>query len=248
MRILDLDLDVFLSNVSHWDETGPSGRLEEERFRPWSEEEVRAFLEHQCGLSTSNPTPGKIVTWHHEVFLDWRNKVEAGVLAVPFDVVHVDAHADLGEGDTTFHYIQVEILNEAMEKRPYPRQSAGGGMDESNWLAFAITCGWIGKLTYVPNPRSENDVPCYMYEPANYPPSSLRLRRYPAGTPMFELACRESTPLEVVLSIPLEITPIVEYRAASGFDFIYLAQSPANRPASADPLIDVVRTFMELRT
>jgi hypothetical protein len=51
MRILDLDLDFFLSSIAH-DQSSGGARLSEKDFKPWASDNVREFLESPCGLST----------------------------------------------------------------------------------------------------------------------------------------------------------------------------------------------------
>ena len=84
MRILDIDLDFFLSDVHRWGQTGK--RANKKFFIPWPEASVRRFLEDRCGLSTSAPRPGKLV----EVFHDWQERIDTGDLSTPFEGVHVD--------------------------------------------------------------------------------------------------------------------------------------------------------------
>jgi len=105
MLILDLDLDFFLSDiVIGLGRVGP-GRPNKRHYKPWSEDQVRRFLESKCKLSTDYPCPGKVVVEHHEVFIDWREQVLSGKIAPPLSVVHIDAHADLGMGDSAYMYV-----------------------------------------------------------------------------------------------------------------------------------------------
>ncbi len=95
MRILDLDLDFFLDNIAHWEEEDGS-RLSDTQYSPWTEEEVRGFLEKQCGLSPNAQINGRFITHHHEAFLFWRELILKEQLTTPFEIVHVDAHSDTG--------------------------------------------------------------------------------------------------------------------------------------------------------
>ena len=56
MRVLDLDMDFFLSDPCPLAKLGE--RPDESCARAWSDEEVIRFLEEQCGLSRENPVPG----------------------------------------------------------------------------------------------------------------------------------------------------------------------------------------------
>ena len=57
MRVLDLDMDFFLTGVCELAPRGARPSLRE--ARPWAEADVRAFLEENCGLSRQNPIPGR---------------------------------------------------------------------------------------------------------------------------------------------------------------------------------------------
>lgn len=117
MRFLDIDLDAFLNHVAHWPE---GGRLDAESFHPWAEDRLREFMERQCGLSRSAPIDGWFVTNHDGAFDVMRNIVEGG--SGPLEVVHVDAHADLGMGDPSW----VDMIKRVgRDQRPDPSDAGG---------------------------------------------------------------------------------------------------------------------------
>ena len=95
MRVLNIDLDFFLNDIAYF--SHDKIRLSSDEYRPWSEIELRFFLEHNCGLS--QPIPGKIIVHHHDAFPFWRSLIEKNQLNYPFELVHIDGHADLGLGD-----------------------------------------------------------------------------------------------------------------------------------------------------
>jgi arginase family enzyme len=98
MRFLDIDLDAFLNSVAYY--RNDEGRLDAEAYQPWAEARLRDFLERQCGLSTVNPIPGWFVEEHDGAFDVMRALVGHGNRSL--EVVHVDAHADLGLGDPSW--------------------------------------------------------------------------------------------------------------------------------------------------
>jgi arginase family enzyme len=60
------------------------------------------------------------------------------VLVPPFHVTHVDAHADLGNGDAGYAYIMTSLLFSALEDRQRPAPGPGEtGLTEVNFLLFA---------------------------------------------------------------------------------------------------------------
>ena len=75
-------------------------RLEEEYYGEsvWSENRIRSFLENNLGLSKDRRIEGRIVCGHNEAWFFWEELLADGKLSDPFEVVHVDSHADLGLG------------------------------------------------------------------------------------------------------------------------------------------------------
>lgn len=93
-RVLDIDLDFFVTPVVHWPQW--DGRASAEHGC-WPVEEALAFLTDRCLLA--GPLPGFVTERHDELFWLWREAISDGLLVPPFDVTHLDAHADLGLGD-----------------------------------------------------------------------------------------------------------------------------------------------------
>ena len=145
MLILDMDLDFFFSAIS---KSFDEGRRPDKYYTPWSNAEVRQFLENNCGLNKNNPIPGKIVETHDECFWIWKEMIASRTLIPPVDVVHIDAHADLGSGDSSYIYIFTDILNKPIEERHNPESRyyintndrEYAGISEGNYLSFAIAC------------------------------------------------------------------------------------------------------------
>ena len=71
MRVLDLDMDFFLTGVCELAKKGERPSLRE--ARPWAEAEVRAFLEKNCGLSRQRPIPGRVFETHDGALFSGRN-------------------------------------------------------------------------------------------------------------------------------------------------------------------------------
>ncbi len=106
--ILDLDLDFFVWPVAHWPEG--TGRLPETEYAHSSPDEVREFLESRCSLRRGKKILGHEMVEHQDAFSTWRRWLHAGVLSAPFNVIHVDAHVDLGLGDVGWVYLLSEVL------------------------------------------------------------------------------------------------------------------------------------------
>lgn len=96
LNVLDIDLDFFLDKTVDGRSDNPANRPDEYGIVPWSVADVTDFLENTLNVGMNNS--GAVVQSHHEVFYQWKNLIEARGLVVPFKVVHVDAHSDLGLG------------------------------------------------------------------------------------------------------------------------------------------------------
>lgn len=66
MRVLDLDMDYFMTEIASTTFSCEE-RLDEEYYGDsvWTEEEVRQFLEQNLGLSKNHKIPGRMVTGHN---------------------------------------------------------------------------------------------------------------------------------------------------------------------------------------
>ena len=117
MKILDLDMDYFLQDVPVCIPSNSVNRVDENFTIPWSKEDVISFLENNLGLSKEHKIQGKIVKHHHEALYYWRELINTKKLNVPFEVVHVDSHADLALGCSSWIFIFDKLLGIDVEKR-----------------------------------------------------------------------------------------------------------------------------------
>lgn len=106
MKILDIDMDYFMTEIAHTPYSC-NERLKEEYYgnSVWSADKVKNFLEQNLGLSRDNKIPGRIVCGHNESLFFWEELIGSKKLNVPFDVVHVDSHADLGLGEDSIFFL-----------------------------------------------------------------------------------------------------------------------------------------------
>ncbi len=245
--ILDLDLDFFLNGVAT--RRASRGQRQTDALEPWSADAVREFLETRCGLNRQRPVPGAFVEAHHEVFKLWRTQIATGSLAAPFDVVHVDAHADLGEDDASWPFIGGELLHQAVPDRPNLLDGREG-LHEGNFLAIAVACRWLGALSYVHHRErlfhlDLGDVPRLALKNFNPGTQALQLKKLRPGmqaTHDANLDPREILGLEP--EVPLTIVAWENFQAPRPFDYVYLTQSPRYTPATADALIPVICEYI----
>ena len=231
MRVLDLDMDFFLSGPCPLANLGE--RPNEACAQAWSEEEVVRFLEQQCGLSREHPVPGAIFDTHDKAIDFWQARVNEGRLTTPFEVVHVDTHSDLAFGPPGTGY----VLNVVLSRLPSQRASidtyrAAVELDEANYLLFALAFRWIDRLSYVRNPKSHQDIPRQVLDGAG----NIHLRSFVSA--MME---SKNGPEPV---IPFAVYDDYTQFSQHGYDFVTMAQSPRYSPASADWIMEIIGRYI----
>jgi len=179
---------------------------------------------------------------HGELFPRWREAIEAGQLKVPFHVTHVDAHADLGLGDSGYIYLMTSLLFEEPENRRHPK-TGEGALGDGNYLAFVIACRWLAGLVYVFNDGGGGGVLPYLMQGFDPQAGNIQLA---AVRSRQELSANLMTPANMTLehlepAVPFAATGWRDFRADHPFDFVCLARSPAFTPPEADAIFDEIR-------
>ena len=231
VKVLDLDMDFFLSGPCPL--ASPGERPPEDAASAWSEEEVRCFLEENCGLSRRRPIPGRVFETHDRALDFWRELMDSGRLKAPFICAHVDTHSDLAFGPPGPDFVLMAVLSRRPEARAdLAAYREGKKLDEANYLLFAAAFRWLSELTYVRNPKSLRDVPPRLLDGDG----NLFLRS-PVSALMEGTNGREPA---------VRFRQEDDWRAFSdeGFAFASLAQSPRYAPARADFIMDVFREYI----
>jgi hypothetical protein len=203
---------------------------------------VIEFLEGRCGLN--GPLPGIVVEHHGELFERWRSMVEEARLVTPFHLTHVDAHADLGQGELCQEYLLSELLHEEPGRRTRPRRGEGG-LTDGSFLAFAVACRWIKEIDYVFGSGGGEDIP------GNFKP------RFAWDADAVQLAVLHKSEVAKLVDflgprqrpVPARLEPAVpvkeirwpDYQADGPFDLVCLARSPAFTPPESDAIFDEIR-------
>ena len=231
MRVLDLDMDFFLSAPCPLAKYGE--RPDESCAEVYSDEEVIRFLEEQCGLSREHPVPGAVFDTHDKALDFWKARLEEGSLTAPFEVVHVDTHSDLAFGPPGTGY----VLNVVLSRAPHARVDIDGyrkavELDEANYLLFALAFRWIDRLTYVRNPKSYQDIPAQLL----VGDGNIHLRNFISA--MME---GKNGPEPM---IPFAVYDDYTQFRQHGYDFVTMAQSPRYAPASADRIMEIVGRYI----
>lgn len=233
MRVLDLDMDFFLSDPCPLAPLGE--RPDESCASMWSEEEIVRFLEEQCGLSREHPVPGAIFDTHDKALDYWQARLDEGSLQAPFEVVHVDTHSDLAFGPPGTGY----VLNVVLSRLPSQRADIalyrkGVELDEANYLLFALAFRWISRLAYVRNPKSHQDIPRQLLDGEG----NIRLRSF-----ISQMMEGKNGPEPV---IPFDVYDDYRQFKQTGYDFVTMAQSPRYAPRSADKIMEIVGRYVAL--
>ena len=231
MRVLDLDMDFFLSGPCPLAALGE--RPDESCAEAWSEEAVVRFLEEQCGLSADHPVPGAIFDTHDKALDFWAARLEDGSLTAPFEVVHVDTHSDLAFGPPGTNFVLNVVLSrlpdQRADKEAYRKAVE---LDEANYLLFALAFRWVDRLSYVRNPKSHQDIPRQLLTAQG----DIHLRSFISQ--MME-GRNGKEPV-----IPFDVYDDYRTFKKTGYDFVTMAQSPRYAPESADRIMEIVGRYI----
>jgi UPF0489 domain len=238
MLLLDLDLDFFMDEVAYLT-TVEGERLPEDQYQPWPASEVRRFLEEQCQLSRTARVRGRIVERHDEAFYVIRELVATRELVAPFDLCHVDAHADLGLGDSNWRYIAGAYLERSLEGRRDPPRDR---INETNYLLYVLGCRWLSSLTYVPHTSeaAPQDLPPWWLDFNN---EGVALQRYSVDT-LQAWVGEQPEPLGLEPRIPFAVVAAGGFRLDRPPDMVVCSRSPEYTPPAADRLVPVVMDYL----
>lgn len=233
MRVLDIDLDFFLSDCFPLADMGKRPDIMDKHV--WKKEEVRAFLEKNCGLSLQNKVPGRVFETHDGALCLWDELIRCGRLDVPFSVVHIDAHSDLGIGYPGPGFVLNSVLGtKPLIRADIERYYRMRELDEANYLLFALAFRWIDRLVNVRNPMSHSDIPKNILLDDG---KSIQLSSF--ASKLFASSYGEEPKIEFITYADYSL-----YREGEPFDFMSLAISPRYAPIEADELISVICEYM----
>lgn len=253
MLILDIDLDFFQDGRFMYLTDDEDKRLSAEQALPWREERVITFLEKNCSLSKKQKTKGKVFTHHHEAFFELRDLIKRCGLKTPFELNHIDAHADLGMGDASWAYIMGELLNKSLSERSEPKQGGLDGLGFTNYLSFVIANRWVEKLNFIINEQWHDDIPRDFIVEDDIPSQMLfgsydftvQLKKY-TGTQITGLISRQKCePIGYEPKLSFNIVPYNRFKLKASCDFLFLAKSPGYTSKKTDAFIDIISEYIE---
>lgn len=255
MKVLDLDMDYFVNPVAAFVPENSNERLGDEEFIVWEKNKVVTFLEQNLKLSKNKKIKGRIVKNHNEVLYYWRDLIHSKKIDTPFEVIHVDSHADLGLGYASWAFIFEKLLGETVEDRDkieeyaknfdYKRKPGIG-----DFLLYALAFRWISKLTYICNPNEDGlDYLKYIMKNCDDYSGKIQLpfnKEYPATTLNNEWDVKKylrTSILEPEVDFKI-IRDIDEVNYNGDFDILTLSISPNYTPESADFIIDIIKDYI----
>ena len=243
--VLDIDLDFFLDRILYAKEE-PVRRLRADECGVDDSEVALAYLRERCGLSVSHPVPGHVCTRHKDVWFHWRRMLRRGVLKEPFEVVHVDAHADMGLGNNSCLYIVEELLAEPVDRRRPPVKGGEWAVGDCNFIAYALATRWIGKLTYVTHLKWEDDVQWLHMKDFSTTSGIVQMKRFEPGfaEQLDHFLDVKNLPFEAEPEIPMTVVPRKEFQIDRQPDFVFISQSPNYTPPTADALFEEMKRFV----
>lgn len=241
-RILDIDLDFFVKEIVYGETNGP--RPDPNIYPPWPIKKAKSYLRNNLGLSENEPIKGFAVENHSEVFFIWRELILSEKLKTPFDLVHIDSHADLGCQDLGYIYLCSEIMFNEQKERWFPEFGLRK-LGDGNFLAFALACGWISKYIYLYPLNWINDI-CYLFMQGNDLDSNYlqmkAINNSQIETMNYLIGQKVDIHIKTDPPIPFVRIPAIKYRNNREFDYVFLSRSPAFSPQPLDELYDFIKT------
>lgn len=256
MKVLDLDMDYFLNDVPMFIPSSCKDRVSNDEYKPWSKSDVISFIENNLGLSKNKKIKGKILIHHHEALYFWRDLINFSKLKVPFEVIHIDSHADLGLGFPSWVFIFERLLGLEVENRSnienyksiFKKYSLP---DIGDYLLFALAFRWISKLTYVGNENDDaNDYLLDILKGGAEPSDAIQLpynNQYSALDLNYdEKRARYFNSAILEPEVPFKIiNKVKDVRYNGDFDFITFCISPNYTPETSDFIIDIIKEYIE---
>jgi hypothetical protein len=253
LKVLDLDLDFFVYPVVR----GPV------KARPLyidnpcaSADQVKRYLERQCGLSRRNKLPGRFCNKHDGAFYAWKKWLAKGTLEKPFEVAHLDGHSDLSFGDASWAYVLKTTLALPSDQRSRPPRKIHC-MNDGSYLTFAVANRWVERMSYIypvcpwsdyERRRNETfrgfppDLSCVLFKDQNAGSGAIQLRHLDERGCMNAVCGGSVTPIAVEPEVPITLAPANSF-SHTGFTHMILAHSKKYCSSEADSLIHVIREY-----
>jgi len=239
-RILDIDLDAFQSDTMHF--KSGKRRLDARQYVPWTDDQLREFLETRCNLSTSLKIPGRYRIEHDGAleFFEGLHNEDGRRL----HVAHLDGHADLGLGDPSW----IHLMREWLAMNPSDRRRPPKGTKFCNpgsYLAYAAAGRLLDSVIYAYPPGGGNDFHTAYFLDNNPRSGFLQLKHFTSIDVIDYEQLTAGRAVSLEPRIPYCALPIMEYQAAEDFDDAFVCQSPGFTSKKSDRLLHVLADYID---
>jgi len=162
------------------------------------------------------------------------------------DVIHVDAHSDIGGGlfSGCWHYVLTEYLYLSHQQRLFPRRGTRA-LNCGNFLVFMAACGWINRITFVQPDGWSDDLNGMYLKDFGADPFCLQLRRY-RPEDVAETFDLHGLAYEVDVEVPVEYRKWYKMTPDRLPDMIFVTRSPNFTPETADPLFERLSALIDV--
>jgi hypothetical protein len=246
-RVLDIDVDFFVEPVVHQPE--PGTRPDPATHSVWPVDDAVTFVRERCGVA--GPLPGFVTQNHGDLFAEWERAIEDGWLEPPFHVTHIDAHADLGQGDSGYVHLLSSLMFLPVAERVEALRGGSPHLTDGNFLAFAVACQWIAGMDYVYGAGGGSDALSLVMDGFDPRADSIRLAAVPArdlGRVTRDPAAAAAAALRADPPVPFHTTRWEQYMADRPFAFVCVTRSPPYTPPTADRVFNaLVEAFVANR-
>lgn len=239
IKLLDIDLDAFQSDTAY----SRSGRrrVSAKRYVPWSPDQLRQFLEVNCRLSRSQKIPGRFAI-EHDVCLSYMEHLH-DTTGRKINVVHLDGHADLGFGDSSWVHLSGHWLRLPIDQRRNPPISKEA-CNPGSYLAYGAAEGLIEEIIFAHPPGRRDDLHPIYFLNNDIHSGFLQFKQYNVyGYECYNMIT-EKNAISVGDKIKFKTVPIEKFHTLNNFECAFLCQSPAFTSKKSDLLITVCEEYI----
>jgi hypothetical protein len=130
--ILDIDLDFFVHPLLT-ECAESTTRPDSSCYKADTSETILRYLKDRCYVDRPKLFPGRFFEFHRDLYFEWKRLIAEGKLNPPFEVVHIDGHADLGMGDSSAMYL---LTPRCKSSAPAPKCRKSPRRSWPNWAAW----------------------------------------------------------------------------------------------------------------
>jgi hypothetical protein len=136
-------------------------------------------------------------------------------------------------------------LHKPPKERIFPNDSLLKGINEGNYLAFALACRWINKLTFVIHPKWKNDLIEVYFKDFDFQSNNIQLKKFNQKELFEKSFDSEPSSVEMEPEIPVEFIPLLDYKNMQPFTVLTLSHSKEYTPKTSDKLIRIVKQYFK---